>query len=804
MKVLQPDIAFIFIGGFFLAMSLIHFVLFMYNRHRKANLVYSLGIFMAFINYALIPISTDPNYNYDYEKANVILSAASDGALLYFIAYYLFASKMPGMKLLVKRLAWVYVACFFALLILNYGSPVFTAINYGLKILVYCLALSICVIGLVKRISYFPFIVIAALLLIGTEAFLAADLFGIWNGLYPPLRVLFIIIGYTSPYFAYTAYISIDFAETSKQLVKEHATNERLTREKYQQEIATRKLLEAQNLELERNVEERTREIYNQKKELEEQSEKIKELDKVKSRFFANISHEFRTPLTLILGPVKRRLSLTEDASEQRDLKSVFQNANRLLQLVNQLLDLTKIESGLLTLHVRRTDLNSFVKFMADAFRSMAELKGVQLTVNLCPHKVEVFVDREKLDKIINNLLSNAFKFIQSDGIVSVGIEVCNPSANYPDGHVEIHVSDSGIGIEPEHLTRIFDRFYQVDNSSTRKFEGTGIGLALTRELVELHKGSIHVTSEIGRGSKFTVELPLGTSHFGQEVIVLDDQLGDEIISDGALPSVANAVNDGIKRDTILIIEDNAELRTYVKDNFREHYHLLEAKDGKEGLVVAYREIPDLIISDVMMPLMDGFQVCKSLKEDERTSHVPIILLTARADSKSKIDGLDTGADDYIAKPFDMDELKARVRNLIENRKLLQEKWAKQILLKPREVAVESMDDKFVRKATEIVEQHIPDSSFSVEVFAREIGMSLAQLYRKISALTGFTPNDLIRNMRLQYASELLRQRAGNVADIAYQSGFNNLSYFSKCFREKFGCSPSEFVKKENLQKDLK
>ncbi len=800
MKILQPEIAFIFIGGFFLAMSLIHFVLFMYNRHRKANLVYSCGIFIAFINYALIPVNGDANFNNDFEKVNILLSTATNGALLYFISYYLFSSKMPGMKSIIRKLAWVYVTGFIFLLVLDYESTYFNIFNYGLKTMVYGIATIVCAIGLAKKIPYFPLIVLAAVLLIATEVVMAVDLFNLWNQHYPPIRVLLIIIGYTSPYFAYTAYISIDFASTSKQLVREHIMNERLTREKYEQEIATRKFLELQNIELEKNVEERTREIFKQKEEIEIQSEKIKELDKIKSRFFANISHEFRTPLTLILGPIKKKLLESNEPNEQRELKTIFQNANRLLQLVNQLLDLTKIESGTLTIHARRTELNRFVKTISDAFQSMATLKNLQLKIENPTEEIELYVDREKLDKIVNNLLSNAFKFTPTGGQVSIKVKSFPPNERFKSGYAEIQVKDNGIGIQPEHLDKIFDRFYQEDNSATRNFEGTGIGLSLTQELVELHQGAILVKSEPGLGSQFIVLLQLGTDHFSPEALILDDESENKEIIQELLTTFdhGNGIQSG-KRHSILLVEDNEDLRSYLKEILHSTYEIVEARDGEAGCEIALREVPDLIITDIMMPRIDGMQLCKKLKNDEKTSHIPIIMLTAKVDIKSKIDGLDLGADDYIAKPFDVDELQARVRGMIENRKRVQEKFTRQMLLKPKEVSIETMDEKFIRRITEIIDQHINNTSFGIELFAREAGMSVAQLYRKINALTGFTPNDLIRDMRLQHACNLLKKKVGNIADAAYQSGFNNMSYFSKCFKEKFGRTPSEFLKEEAM-----
>ncbi len=795
MKLMQPEIAYIFVGGFYLAMSVLHLILYMYNRHRKVNLVYALGLAFAFVNFTFVPISLDPTFTGD--KINVLLSTLSNGALLYFISYYVISYLVPKYKKSIQIFGWCYLAGF-GLLAISYPiENIFYSIDLMLRSSLYLVVAASTVIGLQKKVPNFILIVMATVLLVAADI-LVADFFNIWGrGNYPATRTLIVLIGFTAPFIAYSTFISKDLAITSKKLMKEHVMNERLSREKYEQELITRKLLEAQNIELERSVFERTREISMQKEELEIQAEKIQEIDKIKSRFFANISHEFRTPLTLIQSPIKKRLSEATDPKDVREFSIIYQNSTRLLQLVNQLLDLSKIESGSITLRASKTELITTLKPMVEAFQSLAEVKMENFIIDFPALAIPIYADHEKLEKVINNLLSNAFKFTPQGGEINVTIRSLSKNENFKEGYVEIQVKDSGIGIAKENQQKVFNRFYQVDNSQTRAFDGTGIGLAITKEFVELHKGEIALTSELGNGTSFTVRLPLGNAHLLSDEFAEHEQSVQRELDTIEIPVQAEPETiPSAYTETILIIEDNADLRYYIKENLPQHFHILEAGDGVVGIELALREIPDLIISDLMMPHADGLQVCKKLKADERTSHVPIILLTAKTDIESKLEGLNTGADDYIPKPFDMDELKLRVRNLIELRKKLQEKYANQIVLKPKDLQVQSTDERFLQRILAITENHIGNTNFGVDMFAQEAGMSTAQLYRKINALTGQTPNDFIRHMRLQRAADLIDKKVGNVAEVAYQVGFNNLSYFAKCFREKFGETPSDYQKK--------
>jgi DNA-binding response OmpR family regulator len=376
----------------------------------------------------------------------------------------------------------------------------------------------------------------------------------------------------------------------------------------------------------------------------------------------------------------------------------------------------------------------------------------------------------------------------------------------------EFSVRDSGAGIPQEQLGRIFDRFYQVDNSLTREHEGTGIGLSLTRELVELHQGSISVSSEVGTGTQFTISLPLELVHPKQ----LDIAVGQHVISEGVHardPIVSTIVSSVLPIEAeldvdpltplVLIVEDNNDLRRFLRQSLTEDTNFLcrviEGANGQEGYELAMAQIPDLIISDIMMPRMDGVELCHRLKNDKRTDHIPIILLTAKASGESKIEGLETGADDYLTKPFEEYELLVRIKNLIEGRRKLRERFSREVTLQPASIPMTSMDEKLLQHVMKIMEAHMSDSNFGVEAFGREAGMSRTQLHRKLKALTDQSPGDFIRIMRLKRAGELLNNQVGSIAEVAFMVGFNDPSYFTKCFQKQFGRTPSEFILQNNF-----
>lgn len=550
-----------------------------------------------------------------------------------------------------------------------------------------------------------------------------------------------------------------------------------------------------------------------QKVEMEHfQVEHLAEVDRLKSRFFSNISHEFRTPLTLILGPADQALETTEEPPTRQRLHVIRESAARLLQLVNQLLDFSCLESGMMRLQVSRCDVVQFLRRAVMSFESWAERKGINLEFRSDTDATTGFMDADKLEKIVENLLSNAIKFTPEGGTVEVSLEVLPISAlctereaTRSDGAagesvLRLTVSDTGPGISPEHLPHIFDRFYRADDTHTT--EGTGIGLALTKELVDLHHGTITVESSPGRRSVFTVILPI------EEAAYTADEVSETAIQAEAqehikiaAPSVESRTVPSAPpaegKPMVLVVEDNADLRAYIREYLKDDFAVHESRDGKQGYTKAREIVPDLVISDVMMREMDGMELCRALKQDVRTSHVPVILLTARADTGSKIEGLEMGADDYVTKPFDPKELLARGRNLIEIRRRLRERFHP--ALRPREIAVPSMEDVFLKKLIAVVEERMSDEHFSVEELATRLNMSRVQLHRKITALTNHSAGEFIRYMRLHRAMDLLKHNAGTVSEIAYRVGFANPSHFSRRFQEQFGSPPSEIRKNPEL-----
>ena len=545
------------------------------------------------------------------------------------------------------------------------------------------------------------------------------------------------------------------------------------------------------------------------------EAEKMHEIDHLKSRFFANISHEFRTPLTLILGPLEKFIARSSDEHQDKPVyQMMHRNARRLLELINQLLDLSKLEAGSMKLETKPADIVHFLKAIGLSFTSLAERRKIQYLFQY-PHEHQVvYFDADKLEKIMVNLLSNAFKFTPAGGEVTVTARL-NPAeeqgilsslrkAGSSSGVImlELKVRDSGTGIADDQKEKIFNRFYQADTSRTREQEGTGIGLSLVRELVDLHQGEIWVESLPGKGSCFTVRLPLVLADYEQITV------GEHLIRNGHTPIATVIAAEEVMQENlepvqnqaetdiplVLIVEDNADIRQFIRQHLQPFYQITEAADGLAGHTTATETIPDLILSDVMMPKMDGVELCHKLKTNEKTAHIPVILLTAKASGEGKIEGLETGADDYIIKPFEAAELLVRIKNLIESRRKLREHFSRQITLEPASIAITSVDEQFLQRVMQIIEAHMSDTSFGVDAFGREVGMSRTQLYRKLHALTDQSPSEFIKTIRMKRAAALLLQQYGNIGEVAFAVGYNDPSYFTKCFREVFGQAPSEYV----------
>ncbi len=545
--------------------------------------------------------------------------------------------------------------------------------------------------------------------------------------------------------------------------------------------------------------------------QLEEQSEKLKEMDRVKSRFFANISHEFRTPLTLIMGPLENMLSRDRERKEEEDIHMALRNAQRLLALINQLLDLSRLGRVGLELQAVPRDIIPFLKGITYSFKSMAELKSLQVIFDSQLQRLTLLYDPVKLEKAMMNLMGNALKFTPVDGRITVSAQrFFSKSTDFPYGFLEITVSDTGIGIDTRQLPYIFDRFYQVEDEFDHhhKPKGSGIGLALVKELIALHHGDITVESKKGHGTRFTLRLPLPekelipgepaaeapfvelrkTDDFGiVELPPIDvDLYYDEI------REMAEA-NGKDERNVVLVVEDNRDVRKFIRGALEEHYRVVEAADGEAGIQKTLDIIPDLIVSDVMMPRKDGFQLCEALKKDIKTSHIPIILLTAKASEDSMVSGLAIGADDYITKPFNAKILLTRIDNLIRIRRTLQESVQRELILQPTEIAVSSLDKEFMTEMKAVIEKNLADMDFGVDQLAEALYMSRPTLNRKMKAITGESPNQFIQSHRLKRGAQLLKANFGNVTEVAFAVGFSTSNYFTRSFKKKFQQSPQEY-----------
>jgi signal transduction histidine kinase/DNA-binding response OmpR family regulator len=537
-------------------------------------------------------------------------------------------------------------------------------------------------------------------------------------------------------------------------------------------------------------------------------AEKLEELDRMKSRFFANISHEFRTPLTLIEGPIKRLLngSFAGNLNDQYHL--ILRNTKRLLKLVNQLLDLTRLGAGQMALKTSLMPVIPILRGITMIFASKADLENINLEFKADKEDLQLYLDRDKLETIITNLLSNAFKYTPESGKILVTINTSDPNPMFNSqstdtsrrryNFVEIKICNTGQTIPADKIDKIFDRFYYSDENKYSDEGGIGIGLALTKELVELHNGWIQVTSDQDAGTVFTVAFPTGRDHLKDEQII-ETPTGDTEIEVAGLDTSPVETKTYIEeqqneKPLILIVEDNADVRQFIRSGMEDYYRLIEASDGKQGFQQAIDKIPDLIISDIMMPEMDGYEFCKKIRMDERTSHIPFIFLTAKAGSQDKMLGLETGADEYLVKPFSSEELIVRIQNIMEQRKLLRKRFIKEYRIQPAELSLSSLDKTFLNRFLKIIEKNISDPEFDVDKILQNVYMSRAVLYRKIKALTGQSVKQFIRTIRLRRAALVLSKGAASVTQTAYQVGFKNPAYFSECFQNQYGLSPSKFA----------
>ncbi|HYX06108.1 MAG TPA: two-component regulator propeller domain-containing protein [Bacteroidales bacterium] len=528
------------------------------------------------------------------------------------------------------------------------------------------------------------------------------------------------------------------------------------------------------------------------------QNEKEHELNELKSQFFTNITHEFRTPLTLILGPaeeLQKIRGLSKYAGKQAEL--IQRNAQRLLRLVNQLMEFRKVEKGKMEIYLQKTDIAGILNDLYESFKSMADSKQMQFELNLKQPAIVGMVDRDKFEKVLYNMVSNAFKYTEDGGKITVtaGLE------EVEDGGINlvIEIEDTGIGISPEYSDKVFERFFQAHQQHTQSTGG--IGLFLSRAFIELHNGNIELESEAGKGSCFTLTIPVDIRQYPvgyQEEEAFPDTRNRLENAPADEASRTSEISTESRLPRVLIVEDDGEMNDFIVSGLSGEFSVLATFNGREGLELARKIYPDIIITDIMMPEMDGIELCKQLRKDLVTSHIPVVFLSAKTMREDEITGLQMGAVDYIYKPFNMMALRLKIQNILENRKNLHERIRADRLMEPEKIELSSLDETFLKDAVDAVNHNLDDPGFDVEKFSHEIGISANQAYRKIKALTGQTAKEFIRNQRLKTSATLLMQKKRSISEIIYMVGFSSPSYFTRCFREYYGCTPKEFIDKNN------
>ncbi|TBN03667.1 hybrid sensor histidine kinase/response regulator [Hyunsoonleella flava] len=531
------------------------------------------------------------------------------------------------------------------------------------------------------------------------------------------------------------------------------------------------------------------------------ETERTKEINKTKLDFFTNISHEFRTPLALILGPLKQIIEDYQGSSKMyKKLLVIENNASHLLQLINRLMDFRKFESHLYKLEAAEGNIVKFLKEIFLSFTENAENEDYNFEFICDEEEILVYYDRYKLERVFFNLISNAFRYTPSGGDITVRVKKSTEN-------VTISVEDSGVGIAKEYQDKIFERFFEVavNNKPDRDYnKGTGIGLSIAKSIVELHKGRIVVCENVKNGgSIFSVILRIGNAHLEASEILKNFKFSDDVSQYvNQIKDVTPAIHDELEltadsqKSTILLVEDNKQLRKFIRDLLISNYNIIEAENGKVALKKAKNKLPDLIVSDVIMPEMTGTELCSALKGGLKTSHIPVILLTSRSSLIYKVDGLEHGADDYISKPFDINEFKLRIKNLLKARETLQQKFASNDRLEPNDILLSSYDETLYKKALQIVNENIGNEDFDITFFCSELGVSRTMLFTKIKAWSNFTPNEFIVHFRMKRAAQLLEQGKVNISQVSYKVGYKDPKYFSKSFQKKFGETPSKYAEK--------
>jgi signal transduction histidine kinase/DNA-binding response OmpR family regulator len=532
------------------------------------------------------------------------------------------------------------------------------------------------------------------------------------------------------------------------------------------------------------------------------------EMADTKLKFFMNISHEIRTPMTLIVTPLLSLIKQDDDPHRRSIYETIRRNAERILGLINQMMDLRKIDKGQMQMHMCETELVSFLGDIYTLFTQQAKSKNVQFLYERDTQELPVWIDRDQFDKIIVNLLSNAFKFTPTGGQVMLRL-------THDAQQATIAIRDTGSGIPADKMDQIFQRFYQAPVSVDERNLGTGIGLDLTRSLVELHHGVIKVqNNEDGKGCEFFVTIPLGNAHLKPEAMVvgkpevapvtslIDD--AEPVVVAEEKPQEMPELPKAGRRQHIVIVEDDAEIREFLQDELSSDYHVTACANGREGLSEVLRTMPDLVISDVMMPEMDGNTMCSKIKANASTSHIPVILLTAKSRDEDQLEGLEMGADAYVMKPFNMDILRRTIVNLIHTHQMLRLKYGRNDQLEEQvdQIKMKSPDEQLLERVMKVINKNIGNSDLSVDAIAEEVGLSRVHLHRKMKELTGQTPHDFIRNIRLKQAANLLASHNMNITEVMYACGFNNAASFSTIFKKFYGMSPRDYMNETHRNSD--
>jgi ligand-binding sensor domain-containing protein/signal transduction histidine kinase/DNA-binding response OmpR family regulator len=647
------------------------------------------------------------------------------------------------------------------------------------------------------------------------------------------IAMILLLIGSVIVYNRYRVYTLKLQKKKLEQLVKERTA--KIEEQTIELKAQAENLLET-NLQLEKRQEQiqgqkhqleiQNAEILEQRDRLIELNKKVQQINQQQLKFFTHISHEFRTPLTLITTPIEQMIQETHGTNHLKSrLQMVYKNTQRLLHLINQLMEIRKVETGRIELRASKGDIVKFVNNISQSFKTLAIQKDIRYRISAIPDTIEIYFDSDKVENIIYNLLSNAFKYTFEKGNIDVSISV---NKGVPDNskvipiiekhhykhldikdYVEIKVSDTGPGIDHNHVKDIFRRFYRIHNPLNFYVKGTGIGLFLVKELVKAHKGLLFVETSEREGSSFSVLLPASENHLAPEEIIIENHADEylpknvhvQILSDQfESPAVNLQNNNGYStvdqngNALILIIDDDHELLSITRDYLVKTFRIIQATNGLEGLEMARKNQPDLIISDIMMPEMDGLELCNHIKTNIHTSHIPVILLTARSEVDDYIEGFESGADDYIPKPFNIKILEAKSRSLIENRQRLRKLFMQSLVPVPKEMTTTNVDEQFLQRTIKIVEKNINNPEFGVQKLAAEMCVSRSLLHKKLASIVDLSANDFITSMRLKKSALLLMQGNLNISEIAFEVGFNDPKYFSRCFKKHFGLSPTEYV----------